>query len=126
MPGFDLLIGDDGDYVDDGDGGFELTLTVQPSARHALLDLFGEWPADAAAGREQLGIAGRNSTEAQAVLEAESYERALDPLLDDALIADVDITVERVLPTRFQVDVRMRDTQTGGVIAFPNLDEFGG
>ena len=126
MPGFDLLIGDDGDYVDDGEGGFALSLTVQASARHALLDELGAWPGDADAGREILGIEGRNSTEGEALLEAESYRIALDRLEDDALIADVEITVERVLPTRFQVDVRMRDTQSGGVIAFPNLNEFGG
>lgn len=125
MPGEDLLIDKDGDYIDDGVGGFTLTDTVASSARHAMLDRFGEWPADPEAGREILGIAGRNSTEAEAELEAESYVVALKPLEDDALIDDVEIDVVRVLPTRFQVNVRMRDTQTGGTIEFENLGEFG-
>ncbi len=125
MAGFDLLIGNDGDYEDDGAGGFTLTQTVQAAARHALLDLRDQWVGDPDAGREQLGIAGRNASEAQAQLEAESYRIALEPLEDASLIADVEITVERVLPTRFQVNVRMRDTQSGGTIEFENLGEFG-
>ncbi len=125
MAGDDLLIGDDGDYEDDGAGAFVLTRTVQAAARHALLDRFGEWVGDPDAGRETLGIEGRNSTEAEADLEAESYRVALAKLEADALISDVEITVERVLPTRFQVNVRMRDAQSGGTIEFANLGEFG-
>ena len=125
MPGEDLLIGSDGDYVDDGEGAFTLTTSVQPSARHALLDLRGEWPGDPDAGRESLGLAARNSTQGEADLEAESYRVALEQLEEDALISDVDVKVTRVLPTRFQIDVRMRDTQSGGTIEFKNLSEFG-
>ncbi len=125
MAGEDLLIGTDGDYLDDGVGGFTLTNTVSSMARHALLDRRGEWPGDPEAGREFFGTAGRNSTEAEALLEAEAYRVALMPLEDDGLIADVEIEVERVLPTRFRIDVRMRDTQSGGTIEFSNLGEFG-
>ncbi len=125
MPGDDLLIGNDGDYIDDGAGAFTLTETVASTVRHALLDIFGEWVGDPDAGREILGIEGRNSTAAEAELEAESYRVALEPLEEDGLIDDIDIEVVRVLPTRFQVNVRMRDTQSGGTIEFANLNEFG-
>jgi len=112
MPGFDLQIGSDGDYIDDGQGGFVLTETAQPSIRHQLLDRLGEWVGDPNAGRDRRGLQGRNASGAELALEIESMRRALRPLEKEGIIADVNIAAERQ-GTRFVMAVHCRDTQTG-------------
>lgn len=123
MPGFDLQIGNDGDYIDDGSGGFLLTETAQPSIRHQILDRLGDWVGDAGAGRQRYGIAGRNASQQQLDLEIESIRRALEPLEVDQLIDDVQVVATREV-SRFVISVRCRDTQSGGLIDIPDLEEF--
>lgn len=123
MPGLDLQIGNDGDYIDDGVGGFLLTETAQPSIRHQILDRLGEWVGDIGTGRQLYGIAGRNASQQQLDLEIESIRRALEPLETDRIIDDVQISASRDV-SRFIISVRCRDTQSGGLIDIPDLQEF--
>ena len=125
MPGEDLLLSNDGDYVDDGAGAFELTTTAQPALRHQLLDRVAEWTGDPGAGREIRGIAGRLNTEEQAELEAESVRVAHQPLVDAGQVADVEVQVDRDTSGRWVVLARARDTQSGNTLVFDNLSGFG-
>jgi hypothetical protein len=126
MPGFDLLIGNDGDFVDDGKGGLELTLTAQPSIRHQILDKLGEWIGDCEAGRDILDPGGRFSTEAELTDEADRVRAALKPLESAGIISDIDIEVDRDAQGRFGLLIRCQDTQSGGIVILSNTGIFGG
>jgi len=126
MPGDDLLIGNDGDYVDDGQGGFTLTTTAQPSVRHQLLDRLGDWIGDPEAGREIRGNRGRNASATEMDAERDSHQRALEVLQNEDLIDNIEIEVDRDQLNRFALQTRTRDTQSGGTIEFSTLNEFGG
>ena len=125
MPGEDLKIGNDGDYIDDGNGAFELTTTAQPSLRHQILDRLGEWLGDPDAGREIRGVRGRNSSEAELEAERDSFIRALQRLEAEDIIADIEVDFERDQRGRFVFFIRTRDTQSGGLLEFSQLEEFG-
>jgi hypothetical protein len=124
VPGQDLYLNEDGDYCDDGAGAFITTETAAPALRHQLLGLLGQWVGDSTAGRDRQSISGRNSSEAEADREADGILKALTPLEEDGLIDDIEITVERD-GSRWLVQVTCRDTQSGGTIAFDNLQSFG-
>lgn len=125
MPGLDLRLNDDGDYIDDGAGFFESDLTAGSAVRHQVLGELESWVGDLLAGRIQHGISGRNASEAEADLERDSLIKGLRPLEIAGLIDMIEVTVEKVLPTRFQVNVRTRDTQSGGTISVGQIVDFG-
>lgn len=125
MPGDDLLIGTDGDFVDDGAGGFEFTPTAQPAIRHQVLDRIGEWLGDPTAGREIAGLKGRLNTEEELDEEADSVRNALEKLERDGLITDIQIATDRDPAGRWGLRITCRDTASGGTIAVDTLTEFG-
>jgi hypothetical protein len=125
MPGEDFEIGSDGDYIDDGAGGIRRTLTAQPALRHQMLGLRGQWIGDPDAGREQIGLAGRQNTLAEADAERDRVLKALRTLETEGLITDVQIVVTRDPRGRFFLLCSSRDTQSGGTITVDSLEEFG-
>ena len=124
MAGTDLLINNDGDYNFTG-GFFETTETAQPAIRHQTLDRLGEWIGDPAAGRIIYGLAGRNDSQREAERRKNSLENAYRLLVEAGLISDVVIQIDRDQVGRFAIRVSSRDTQTGGLIEFDTLSEFG-
>jgi len=125
MAGVDLFLNSDGDYDETGSGFFETTETAQPALRHQTLGRLGEWVGDPDAGREIYGLSGRNDSEREAERRRDSLERAYAKLVADGLIDDVRITIDRDKNGRFAALVKSRDTQTGGVISFDAVKEFG-
>lgn len=124
MQGSDLLYDDDGDYIDDGAGGFVETDSAQPAIRHQLLDIKGAWPGDHEAGRERRNK-GRMSTQREADIESDSILEALEVLEVAGLIDDIEIEVSRDKLGRFGHNVSSRDTNSGSTIQFDNLQSFG-
>lgn len=125
MPGGeDFLIGDDGDWIDDGAGDFEQTLTAQPALRHQVLDELGGWVGDPDAGREQRPLLGRNNTEAEREQEEDTVVKALQVLERAGLITDIETEVLKDAVGRFFVRSVSRDTQAGGQIDQTTLTEF--
>ena len=121
----ELVLSDDGDYVDDDNGFFQETETAATTVRHQVLGVLNAWVGDLNAGRVQRGIAGRNASEAEAELERESLIQSLRVLEVAGLIDSIEVTVEKVLPTRFAVGVSTRDTQSGGTIDVAQIIDFG-
>jgi len=124
MPGLALVYDSNGDYVDDGAGGFLETATPQPATHHQLLDTFGAWVGDHAAGRDRQGNKRRASTQREADIETDSILEALRPLQEAGLIDDVDVQSERQL-NRFVHQVTSRDRRSGATITFDELQSFG-
>lgn len=124
--GFDLRIGDDGDYIDDGAGAFELTRSAQPSLRHQVLDQLGAWAGDPEAGRELVPLNQRFNTEAEANNEADTVRTALRPLILEGVIRDLQITTDRDQFGRWQISVSCEDAQSGERLALDLGDNFGG
>jgi hypothetical protein len=116
---------DAGDYIDDGAGGFVETDTAAPAIRHQLLDVLGEWIGDPDAGRDRRGVAGRANTIREAEIEADTLRVALDVLVLEGLIEDVEITTDRDATGRFAFLITSRDTKSGETITFDNLQSFG-
>ena len=125
MPGDDLFIADNGDYELGADGQFMKTPTAQPSVRHQVLDVLGQWIGDITSGREQRGIAGRNNSEAELEQEEDTVINALEVLELEGLITDIETKVDRDTQGRFGVAATSRDTQAGGTIQVSTLTEFG-
>ena len=94
MPGFDYALDPiTGDLVPDGKGEFVLTDSNESAVHHALNDKRG-WPGDEKAGSTVRQLA--TMTAPQAAAEAPNRIRtALAPLLDDGLLRDVIVDVER-------------------------------
>lgn len=125
MAGSDLMYDENGDYIDDGAGGFLETPTAQPAIRHQLLDNIGEWIGDPDAGRDRRGLKGRNNTQADADAEADSVQIALEVLEDAGMIEDIEILVDRDPQGRYALGITTRDTGSGEAISFDNLQSFG-
>ncbi len=124
MAGTDLQIGDDGDYIDDDQGGFAESKSAQPQIRHQMLDDLGAWIGDPDAGRDRR-LEGRQNTLAESELEADSVQNALDVLEGEGLIEDIDILIDRDPQGRFVLAITSRDTGSGETISFDNLQSFG-
>ena len=125
MAGRDLRLDETGDYIDDGAGFFESNLTAGSAVRHQILGVLESWVGDLRAGRIQNGVKGRNASEAEADLEKDSLEKSLGQLESAGLIDMIEVTVTKETPTRFRVNVRTRDTQSGGTISVGQIIDFG-
>jgi len=125
MPGYDIQIGDDGDYIDDGIGGFQLTPTAQPAIRHQLMDILGAWVGNTTAGRDIPGK-GRNNTLAEAELERAGVLNALAVLERQGLITNSRCVIDRDQANRYILRVSSVDVQSGGTITISSLESFGG
>jgi len=125
MAGFDLELDENGDYIQDGTGFFKSNLTAGSAVRHQILGEFETWVGDLQAGRIQRGVSGRNASEAEADLERDSLIKALRQLEIAGLIDMIEVTVSKASATRFQVNVRTRDTQSGGTISIGQIVDFG-
>lgn len=125
MAGRDLRLDETGDYIDDGEGFFESNLTAGSAVRHQVLGILNSWVGDLQAGRIQNGVEGRNASEAEADLERDSLRKALGQLEIAGLIDMIEVTVTKETPTRFRVNVRTRDTQSGGTIEIGQIVDFG-
>ena len=125
MPGEDLFIADSGDYELRADGQFRTTPTAQPSVRHQVLDVLGQWIGDVTSGRERRGVAGRNNDEGELEQEEDTVINALEVLEVEGLITDIETDVDRDERGRFGVAATSRDTQAGGTITQSTLTEFG-
>lgn len=121
----DLLLDENGDYILSDDGFFETTNTAATAVRHQILTELNSWIGDLEAGRVLRGINGRNASEAEIELERESLKKALEALEVAGLIDSIEIEIEKVLPNRFAVAVRTRDTQSGGTIDVGQIIDFG-
>lgn len=120
---WDYLFDNDGDYIDDGAGGFKTTETAQPAVRHQEHDELGEWVGDTTAGRRR--NPSLNAGQLDMEREASSYRDCFAVLEAEGLIADVEVTVERDGNHRFVVANSMRDLLADGVVDFEELEEFG-
>lgn len=124
MSPLDIMLDANGDWIDDGAGGWQTTPTAATACRHQLLDRRGEWVGDPTAGRTSKGIPGRNSTQAELESEADSVREALAVLVREGLIADVEIVVARDTAGRWAMEAHCRDLASGGPIDLA-LTEFG-
>ena len=124
MPGDDLFIDNNGEYVIGEDGYFVTTKTAQPSTRHQVLDILGDWVGDPEAGRE-IARGGRYNTIAEAERERDSVAIALGELEAEGLITDIEIEIDRDPEGRIGLSIRSRDTQSGGTIEISTLKDFG-
>jgi len=124
MPGDDLKFDDSGDFILTDAGEFETTPTAASAVRHQVMDRLGEWVGDISAGRVISGIAGRNDTQEQIDIEEDSVVKALQVLVVEGLIADVQSETDKSQLNRHAIRVTSRDTATGGTIIAPS-DEFG-
>lgn len=125
MAGVDQELDETGDYIEDGAGFFKGNQTAGSAVRHQVLGEFETWVGDLQAGRIQRGVNGRNASEAEAELERDSLIKALRQLEIAGLIDMIEVTVSKASPTRFQVNVRTRDTQSGGTISIGQIVDFG-
>ncbi len=125
MAGLDLRLNENGDYIEDGAGFFESNLTAGSAVRHQILGVLESWVGDLRAGRIQDGVKGRNASAAEADIEKDSLQKALRELEIAGLIDMIEVTVTKSTPTRFQVNVRTRDTQSGGTIQIGQIIDFG-
>lgn len=119
----ELLYGPDGDYVDDGQGGFVETDTAQPACRHQVLDIFGAWVGDETSGRRQQ--LARANTEREAEIEADSLRDCLEVLAVDGLIDDIEVTFQRDRAGRVAFYVACRDTNSGAPLSLGPLQSLG-
>lgn len=122
MPGLDHALDPiTGDWMPDGKGGFLTTEGNESAVHHALSDKRG-WPGDEKAGSKVRDLA--KMTAPQAAAEAPNLIRgALQPLIDDGLLRDVIITVER---DRSRVFIRTEIIDAAGArVDVTHLTPFG-
>lgn len=125
MPGDDLFLTNDGDLELTSEGQWRTTKAAQPSIRHQLMDELDAWVGDPGAGRRIKGINGRNNTEAEADEEAASVIDSLGLLEEEGLVADVTVETDRDPKGRIGLNIRSRDTQSGGSTTVSSLKGFG-
>jgi phage gp46-like protein len=113
MPGWDRTIDPvTGDYIDDGAGGTETTMTAQTAIHHQLQGELGSWAGDDLAGSRFHTLArAKNSLRTPQVLEDMARE-CLRPLVAEGLISEPEIVVERDV-NRIAIETTCRDLQSG-------------
>lgn len=124
MAGYDLLLNADGDYELDDEGNPRTTPTAASAVRHALLDEVDAWPADPGAGSELHLIRHGGNSEQNLIEAGDRVRLALDPLVAEGLISDVQVEVERDAQGRFYLAAASVDNQSGDPLELP-LDSFG-
>lgn len=108
-----------GDWIDDGAGAVQMVTTAETSVLLQLVTHHGRWGGDPDAG-SRIHDLDQFTTDPEALI-ADEARRALDVLVADGEIADIDVTVTETAPGRVEVATSFRDVKTGStvVLAIP-------
>jgi hypothetical protein len=122
MPGLDYELDPiTGDWIPDGQGGFKTTDTNAPAVMHALNDKRG-WPGDPNKGGNLEVLTSMTATEAAAAAP-NLIHVALQPMIDDGFLRDVEVAVEREIDKVF-IKTEIIDS-AGGRLDVTDLTPFG-
>jgi hypothetical protein len=106
----------DGDYVSDGRGGRQTTTTAAPKCYHALRTALNTWPGRASRGAAFAELERKDSDEEAARME-DMTRVALQPIVDEGGISDLEIETGRDQLGRRVVQWTARDVQSGQIIS---------
>jgi phage gp46-like protein len=120
MAGTDLAYDHDGDFVDDGAGGWVETDSIAPAVRHQALDKRGLWWADRNAGNAAWSLP-KKATRRIMALHEDAWREALQVFVDAQLATDLDIAVTNDQLGRFALEGSLVDTQAGELDLTPLL-----
>jgi hypothetical protein len=121
MPGTDLALDPiTHDLVDDDEGGWEETPTIEPQLNHQLLDFFGLWWADQNAGCKAYTIP-RKANRATFRRYEDAYRDALRPFVEAGLADDLAFEVTTSQRNRLAWLASLVDTQHGEIDISPLL-----
>lgn len=118
MPGldrkFDHFIGD---YVDDGEGGYTETITVETAAYLQITIERDDWLVDATRGSDVHLLPQRNADAATVLAAQKTLQSALQRLVDAGLAKDlfVEVAIQDNLPGRLCGITEITDVQAGPI-----------
>lgn len=115
--GFDRVLSADGDYVQDGKGGWKTTNTIAPAVRHQALDERGNWAGDPGAGSDLHTFRRAKDTDATAGRAAEALRASLQVFVDQGRAADLSVEGTRDQRSKRALSASLRDVQTGDEVA---------
>jgi len=125
MPGLDRQMDPvTKDYIDDGAGGLKTTRTAATACHHQILGDLDAWVGDPEAGSAVTRIP-RKDTEGNALAMRDAVEGALRPLAAAAIVAGVEVRVERPAIGRRVIVASAQDIQAGELDLSP-LVPYGG
>lgn len=106
-----------GDYIDDGEGGYEETDTAETAAYHQITTHRGKYFPQPDLGSDTHLLVQRNADAITALFAAESLQAALQKLADEGMIKDieVEVTVTKEFPARLVGGASFTDAQRGTV-----------
>jgi phage gp46-like protein len=109
--GLDRKIGPDGDYIDDGLGGYVETPTIQPAIRHQMKTERRRWVGDPAAGSDRYLYMRGGLTQANVNSVAEATRRALQVFIDAGEATDLQYESVALASGRLVEDIEITDVQ---------------
>lgn len=118
MAGFDRKIDPlTGDYIADGEGGYEESDTAETAAYHQITTERGSYFPQPDLGSDAYLLPTKNASSITALFAAESLRAALQKLADEGFIKDieVEVTVTGSLPRRLVGGASFTDAQRGTV-----------
>ncbi len=120
MPGTDLALDENGDFVDDGAGDWVETASLEPLARYALLDNRGLFFADPDAGSD-IYLIPRKANAATLLRFEDAWRTALNVFIATGLAEDLVIDTDEDQIGRFVTTGSMTDRSAGQVDLTPLL-----
>lgn len=120
MPGLDRVIDPiTRDYVDDDNGGFAETPTIETSVYHQAMGHLGQWAGDAAAGSRFYTLQRENADHATMLRAKDILREAYQPLVDAGLATELTVDTDRDALNRLVVKATARDAQFGELKPMP-------
>lgn len=120
MPGLDRVISPiTRDYVDDDNGGFAETLTIETSVYHQAMGHLNKWPGDAAAGSRFYTLQRENADAATMLRAKDIMREAYQPLVDAGLATELTVETDHDELGRLVVTPTARDAQYGELKPMP-------
>lgn len=118
MPGTDLSLDIDGDFVDDGEGGWLETENLEPLVRYQVLDHQGLFFADPDAGSELYAIPRKADLSTMLRIE-DAYRTALGVFVSLGLGEDLFVEVSEDQRGRFAIAGSLTDRAAGQIDLTP-------
>ncbi len=111
MPGLDRRIGPDGDYIDDGAGGYVETPTIQPGLRHQWKTKRKHWTGDPDAGSDRHLYLQGGLDQIAVNGVAEASRRCVQPFIDAGEAIDFRYKAVATDTGRLIEDAELTDVQ---------------
>lgn len=102
------------DYVDDGQGGWEMTDTIETQLHHQLHTEKNSWPADPQSGSE-VHLVPRKADEDTMLQRLAAHQAALDVFVKDGVAADLKLELTEDDVGRPVIVGSLRDVQRGTI-----------